>query len=138
MADTFRKLVSESPVGSKGRTTHADADDYIDNNPQIVEEFRKIVNGMGGKSVARRVLDRMGAKKEQDITESTNIDIEVFLRSKGFKIKQIKPNQDGSKEIEFYTITDRDNVIKTLTLNSVLHELDIVTIGVKSLLVKDV
>ena len=76
MADTFRKLVSESPVGSKGRTTHADADEYIDNNPQIVEEFRKIVNGMGGKSVARRVLDRMGAKKEQDITESKINDVE--------------------------------------------------------------
>lgn len=138
MADTFRKLVTESPVGSKGRTTHADADEYIDNNPQIVEEFRKIVNGMGGKSVARRVLDRMGAKKEQDITESKINDVEKYLRGAGFKIKTVHPNQDGSKEIEFYNVKDRDVALEDLKDANALHELDIVTIGVKSLLVKDV
>lgn len=138
MADTFRKIVTESPVGSKGRTTHADADEFIDQNPQIVEDFRKIVNGMGGKSVARRVLDRMGIKKEQDVTESQINNVEKYLRDAGFKIKAIHPNQDGSKEIEFYTLKDRDSALEDLKDANALHELDIVTMGVKSLLIKDV
>lgn len=108
MSETFIKLVKESPVGSIGRTTHADADDFIDNNPQIIEQFRRIVNSMGGKAVARRVLDRMGAKKSQDITE-TAVDVETVIREHKFKIKMSYPNQDGSKELEFYTETDRDD-----------------------------
>lgn len=63
MKNTFKSIIQESPVGSTGRTTHADADDYINKNPDIIAQFRKIVNSMGGKSVARRVLDRMGSKK---------------------------------------------------------------------------
>lgn len=135
---TFKNLVKESPVGEKGRTTHADADDFIDQNPQIIEQFRKIVNGMGGKAVARRVLDRMGAKKEQDLTTESSIDaIEKHLRDSGFKIKKVYPNQDGSKELEFYSIKDRDSAIEDLKSVNVLTDYDVTTLAVKSLLIKD-
>lgn len=57
--------LSESPVGSRGRTGRVDAQEYVDKNPELVKEFMKIVNKMGGKAVASAVLSvKSGAKNE--------------------------------------------------------------------------
>lgn len=136
MNNTFKSIIKESPVGSTGRTTHADADDYINKNPDIIAQFRKIVNSMGGKSVARRVLDRMGSKKEQDILtmESAIIDIEKYLRDNGLKLKHIYPNQDGTKEIEFYTTKDRDLSLEIIGKDNILKH-KVTSVSIASILV---
>lgn len=134
--NTFKSIIKESPVGSTGRTTHADADDYINKNPDIIAQFRKIVNSMGGKSVARRVLDRMGSKKEQDILtmESVIIDIEKYLRDNGLKLKHIYPNQDGTKEIEFYNTKDRDLSLEIIGKDNILKD-KVTSVSIASILV---
>lgn len=61
---SFRALV-ESPVGLVGRTGVKDAQEYI--NPELKKEFTKIVKALGGKTVARMLLNNLGAPDEETI-----------------------------------------------------------------------
>jgi len=102
---SFKKLldaeINESPVGQKGRTSSVDADNYIDENPKVVNDFKKIVQKMGGKQVARRILDRMSFTNTKRVVAEGISDVEEYLRDVGFKIKAIHPTKEG-KELEFY------------------------------------
>ena len=104
---SFKKLlndeINESPVGQIGRTTSTDADEFIENNPQVLEQFRKIVQKMGGKTVARRILDRMSNNQtiRKSISEATE-KVDDYLRDVGFKIKKVIPSRNGGYSIEFY------------------------------------
>lgn len=50
----FRDLL-ESPVGSVGRTGVKDAEEYV--TDEKIAEFSKIVKKLGGKTVARHLLN---------------------------------------------------------------------------------
>ena len=128
---SFKQMV-ESPVGLVGRTSHADADDYIDGNPAIIEDFRKIVNNMGGKAVARRVLDRLAIKTKQNLTNETVEDIESYLRNIGFKIRKVYPIKDG-KEIEFYKASEMEEATEDLKSAGFLEKYEISNDGYKTI-----
>ena len=152
--DNFKKMVlDESPVGKSGRTSHIDAEDYINENPSIVEDFRKIVIKMGGKMVASRVLDRIVIKSKpankdlatddvsvvddgsaSPMTESIDA-IEKHLRDSGFKIKSSTPNKNGSKELEFYKIKDVQVAIEELESIGANEKYNLASDGYKTLTV---
>ena len=54
--------MNESAVGTPGRTTVKDAEDHI--NDELVAEFKKIIKKLGGKTVAKVLLDKLGQKPE--------------------------------------------------------------------------
>lgn len=58
------KVLIESPVGSKGRTTIKDAIDHI--TPELEKDFAYIVKLLGGKAVARVLLDKLSIEMGQD------------------------------------------------------------------------
>lgn len=53
----LREILAESAVGSVGRTGKADAEKFVQENPDIVKKFKKIVSQMGGKAVASQLLN---------------------------------------------------------------------------------
>ena len=55
--DTIAGPIQESPVGSVGRTGAKDAIEYI--TPELRAEFKRIVKKLGGKTVARELLNTM-------------------------------------------------------------------------------
>lgn len=57
-----KKFILESAVGTPGRTTVKDAEEHI--NDELVAEFRKIIKKLGGKTVAKVLLDKLGQKAE--------------------------------------------------------------------------
>ena len=73
-----KKFIMESAVGAPGRTTVKDAEDHI--NDELVAEFKKIIKKIGGKTVAKVLLDKLGAKPEikdeidhiEDIIDNSN------------------------------------------------------------------
>ena len=54
--------INESAVGKPGRTTTKDAEEHIDD--ELVAEFKKIIKKLGGKTVAKVLLDKLGQKSE--------------------------------------------------------------------------
>ena len=54
--------LDESAVGTPGRTTEKDAEEHI--NDELVAEFKKIIKKLGGKTVAKVLLDKLGQKPE--------------------------------------------------------------------------
>ena len=54
--------LNESAVGTPGRTTVKDAEEHI--NDELVAEFKKIIKKLGGKTVAKVLLDKLGQKAE--------------------------------------------------------------------------
>ena len=70
--------MNESAVGKPGRTTEKDAEDHIDD--ELVAEFKKIIKKLGGKTVAKVLLDKLGQKPEikdeiehiEDIIDNSN------------------------------------------------------------------
>jgi len=52
-----KKRLQESPVGSIGRTGAKDAEEYV--SDELRAEFKKIVKKIGGKTVARLLLNTM-------------------------------------------------------------------------------
>ena len=58
------KLVLEAAVGQKGRTSYKEAMDYCEENEELVDEFRKIVKKLGGKTVAKALVDKLSQKPE--------------------------------------------------------------------------
>ena len=57
-----KKFIMESAVGKPGRTTEKDAEEHI--NDELVAEFKKIIKKLGGKTVAKVLLDKLGQKAE--------------------------------------------------------------------------
>lgn len=72
------KIMNESAVGTPGRTTVKDAEDHI--NDELLAEFKKIIKKLGGKTVAKVLLDKLGQKAEikdeidhiEDIIDNSN------------------------------------------------------------------
>ncbi len=68
----------ESAVGKPGRTTEKDAEEHI--NDELVAEFKKIIKKLGGKTVAKVLLDKLSTKPEikdeiehiEDIIDNSN------------------------------------------------------------------
>ena len=58
--------VNESPVGQVGRTSRAEAIDFITENPEKVREIRKLIKQAGGKTVFFAVLDVLFDNKFDD------------------------------------------------------------------------
>lgn len=75
----FIKL-DEAAVGQKGRTSYKEAMDYCEENEELVDEFRKIIKKLGGKTVAKALLDKLSQKPEikdeiehiEDIIDNSN------------------------------------------------------------------
>jgi hypothetical protein len=102
----FRDLLKESAVGQKGRTTEKDAENHLCDNSDVISEFKKIVKKMGGKSVAKKILDGYTPtpEPEEKIVEATAENIKEilnFLKDSGFKIKTNTKTKRGI-ELEFY------------------------------------
>lgn len=76
--DFLKSNLNESAVGKPGRTTEKDAEEHIDD--ELVAEFKKIIKKIGGKTVAKVLLDKLGAKPEikdeidhiEDIIDNSN------------------------------------------------------------------
>jgi len=64
--DKVKKLldINEAAVGQKGRTSYKEAMDYCEENEELVDEFRKIVKKLGGKTVAKALVDKLSQKPE--------------------------------------------------------------------------
>jgi hypothetical protein len=127
--------IDESAVGSVGRTGINDAEMYINENPALISEFKKIVVKMGGKSVARRVIDKISFSKK--ITESSET-VEDYMRGAGYKIKKVYPSKDGSTEIELYKASSAEEAYEDLKSAGFIGDYDISFDGHKSLIVKKV
>ena len=54
--------INESAVGTPGRTTVKDAEEHI--NDELLAEFKKIIKKLGGKTVAKVLLDKLSQKVE--------------------------------------------------------------------------
>ena len=73
-----KKFILESAVGTPGRTTVKDAEEHI--NDELLAEFKKIIKKLGGKTVAKVLLDKLGQKAEikdeidhiEDIIDNSN------------------------------------------------------------------
>jgi len=108
---TFRDIVTESPVGSRGRTGKIDAQAHIEASG-LEKEFIKVVKKLGGKTVARELLSRMNTKSEivspegdKTLAEKKAESPAKYLRDSGYKIKSEEPTKNGS-EIEFFKDKD--------------------------------
>lgn len=134
---SFKKLVqtNESPVGQTGRTSSVDADRYIDENPKAVEDFKKIVQKMGGKQVARRLLDRMTFTNTKRVVSEGISDVEDYLRDVGFKIKKVNPTKDG-KELEFYKDYQAEEAFEVIKSEGFLEQFNL-TLQHSSILVTE-
>lgn len=72
------QVQNESAVGKPGRTTEKDAEEHI--NDELVAEFKKIIKKLGGKTVAKVLLDKLSTKPEikdeiehiEDIIDNSN------------------------------------------------------------------
>lgn len=85
-------LLSESAVGAPGRTSKADAEAHI--TPELQAEFEKIIKQIGGKAVARALLD--GKPENGEITEKVvGYCVTGFKDEEDFKRVQKKFFKDG-------------------------------------------
>lgn len=84
----FRELL-ESPVGLVGRTGIKDAEDHI--TDELKKSFIKIVKSLGGKTVARMLLNNLGAPEEETIGD--------FFRNPKINEAELSPLQ---KEYQAY------------------------------------
>lgn len=72
--------LDEAAVGQKGRTSYKEAMNYCEENEELVDEFRKIIKKLGGKTVAKALLDKLSQKPEikdeidhiEDIIDNSN------------------------------------------------------------------
>lgn len=54
----FTDFLEESPVGQVGRTSHGEALNHIENS-DVEKEFFKVVKKLGGKTVAKVLLNKI-------------------------------------------------------------------------------
>ena len=99
--------VNESAVGERGRTGEKDAEAYI--TDEKIAEFSKLVKKLGGKTVARLLLNKLNANgdKLKDSGDETLDDIE------GMDIKNV--NESKNIEAKYVSVmnTLRD-LVKTV------------------------
>ena len=87
-----KKFILESAVGTPGRTTKEDAEAHI--TPELRAEFEKIIKQIGGKAVARALLD--GNPDNGEITEKVvGYCVTGFKDEEDFKRVQKKFFKDG-------------------------------------------
>lgn len=60
---TLVTKLKESPVGQRGRTGQADAEAHV--TPELQKEFMAIVKKLGGKTVARLLLNGMNSNSDK-------------------------------------------------------------------------
>lgn len=67
--------LNEAAVGQRGRTSYKEAQEYCEENEELVDEFRKIIKKLGGKTVAKALLDKLSQKSEikDEIEHISNI-----------------------------------------------------------------
>jgi hypothetical protein len=96
---TFKSIMSESAVGKVGRTSGTDAERFIEENPDVILQFRALIKKVGGKTVAKRIMDLVQVKLPQElkIHEAQGKKPEELLRNKGFKIKLVTPTSFGTQ-----------------------------------------
>ena len=104
-------LLNESAVGEVGRTSKQDAEAYI--TPELKAEFEKIIRQIGGKAVARALLD--GNPDNGEITESAKdflLKMQKTLKKCGFEVKK-----EGSEllKVQFTGIKDFKKLETILT-----------------------
>lgn len=56
--------INEAAVGEKGRTSYKEAEEYCNSNEDLINEFRKIVKKLGGKTVAKALVAKLSEKPE--------------------------------------------------------------------------
>ena len=59
-----KNVLGEAAVGEKGRTSYKEAEEYCNSNEDLINEFKKIVKKLGGKTVAKALLDKLSQKPE--------------------------------------------------------------------------
>lgn len=59
----FKNYLDESPVGAIGRTGKYDAEAHV--TPELQKEFMNIVKKLGGKTVARLLLNQMNSRGDE-------------------------------------------------------------------------
>jgi hypothetical protein len=96
---SFKEIISESAVGKVGRTSKTDAERFIEENPDVILQFRALIKKVGGKTVAKRIMDLVQVKlpHELKIHEAQGKKPEELLRTKGFKIKLVTPTSFGTQ-----------------------------------------
>ena len=63
--------INESPVGMVGRTGKVDAQNHI--SPELLKRFSQVVKELGGKTVARMLIDGDYTNGEIDVPEVVEI-----------------------------------------------------------------
>ena len=117
-------LINESAVGEVGRTSKEDAEAHI--TPELKVEFEKLIKQIGGKAVARALLD--GNPDNGEISEST--DYSDFLSEKevGYLVYNFTDEEDfkrvQKKFFEKGLVWGRDGS-KDIKDSKVLKQLDI-------------
>lgn len=82
----FREILKESAVGQRGRTTETDAENHLSDNPDTIKQFKKIVQKMGGKSVAQKILSGWNPDSKDVISEEP---------------KKIRKELDGDNDTDY-------------------------------------
>ena len=59
-----KMTVEESAVGFPGRTAKHEADNFVAENQDLIQDFKEIVKQIGGKAVACQLLERMKMGKQ--------------------------------------------------------------------------
>lgn len=120
-AKDLYKTIEESAVGSKGRTSLADADAYLEENTEMVAEFKKIVKKMGGKSMAEACLKRMKmSNAKPPIEEGFGLDFkksdkkawEKQAKDMGLKVSKPSTDKDGEPNNHWYVAKDKQGNTK--------------------------
>ena len=108
---TDEEIKNESAVGEVGRTSKEDAEAHI--TPELKAEFEKIIRQIGGKAVARALLD--GNPDNGEITESAKdflLKMQKTLKKCGFEVKK-----EGSEllKVQFTGVKDFKKLETILT-----------------------
>jgi len=106
------KVLIESPVGAKGRTTVKDALDHI--TPELEKDFAYIVKLLGGKAVARVLLDKVSLEMTQDDNIMKKYrDINSNCFNKMFNHKGVQIAEDIVDEAEAILIKNNIKIKNT-------------------------
>jgi len=79
-------------------------------NENIIEEFKNIVNKLGGTEEAKKLLFLIEGKNIQEAKKQTP---QAFLRDLGYKIKSEDPFENGF-ELEMFSKSSANNAFEDL------------------------
>jgi len=93
------KNLLESPVGTIGRTSVQDAVLHI--TPELEKKFEKIVKELGGRVVARILLDRVSAFNAIGKLEGKDSDLKKYQSKNQIDAKKnLKESKESAKNPE--------------------------------------